>query len=127
MNKDLIELQRNCNVGVIILDDLYKDLGQVLVMDSNIENEYLFQRQGNPIFKEKLDNLSRNGNLTYFVIRNIDEISKENQDRYISLVKDREFTGYNIRDNVIIVFTVKDIDSLKNISNELYHLCVVAM
>lgn len=128
MNKELIELQRGCSATCVIIPETnYKELGQALLMDASIKDEYLFASSlGNPIFREKLDNISSNGNLTYFIIRGIDEITEDIQDRYIGLVKDREFNGYNLPNNVIIVFTVKNREGLKKISKELYHFCVVA-
>lgn len=128
MNKELIELQRGSKATcVIILDDNYRDLGTTLIMNASISDKYLFKKAYfNTIFKDKIEELSSNDNLIYFVIRGIDEISIDMQNRYIGLVKDREFNGYNLPDNVIIVFTVKSRDVLKNISKELYHFCVVA-
>lgn len=128
MNKDLIDLQRNSKATcAIVLDEFYKNIGQELIMDANISDEYLFLRStGNPIFKEKLDNIASNKELTYFVIRNIDQISPERQNRYISLVKDRELIGYNLPQNVIIVFTISTKENLNKISKDLYHFCVVA-
>lgn len=128
MNKELIELQRNCtSVAVVILEDYYKDLGRVLFMDASINDKYLFSGSlGNPIFKNQLDNLSKNGELTYFVIKGISEIDEELQNRYIGLVKDREFLGYNLPNNVIIVFTVNKKEDLQKISKDLYHFCIVA-
>jgi len=128
MNKELIELQRGCGATcVVILEEHYKELGQILIIDANIGDEYLFARPlGNPIFREKLDTISSNGNLTYFVIRGISEINEELQNRYVGLVKDRDFNGYKLPGNIILVFTVKTREELKNISKELYHFCVVA-
>lgn len=128
MNKELIELQRGSSATCVVIPEVnYRELGQALIMDAQIGDEYLFASpRDNPIFKEKLDNISSNGNLTYFVIRGIDELAWDMQNRYIGLVKDREFNGYNLPDNVIIVFTIKDRDGLKRISKELYHFCVVA-
>lgn len=128
MNKELIELQRGSKATcVVIKEEMYKDLGQGLVMDSKIMDEYLFSGKiGDPVFKEQLESVCSNNNLTYFVIKGIDEISADIQNRFIGLVKDREFNGYNLPDNVIIVFTVKDKEGLKKISKDLYHFCVVA-
>lgn len=128
MNKDLIDLQRNSKAAcAIILDEFYKSIGQELVMDAKIDDVYLFAKSSTgPIFKDKLDKISSNTGLTYFVIRNIDQIDVEKQNRYISLVKDRELTGYNLPQNVIIVFTISSKESLNKISKELYHFCVVA-
>ncbi|MBO5138228.1 MAG: hypothetical protein J6B89_01140 [Bacilli bacterium] len=129
MNKELIELQRGCNaVCVVILEDQIKELKNALIMDAKITDEYLFARPtGNPIFKEKLEKMSKNNNLSYFVINQITEISEELQNRYIGLIKDREFIGYNIPNNIILVLTVKTNKDLKKISKDLYHFCVVAI
>ena len=128
MNKELIELQKGCCATcVVVPENQYRELGQMIIMEAGISDEYLFaQPTGYPIFKEKLDNLSNNGHLTYFVIKGIAELSEEMQNRYISLIKDREFCGYKLPSNVIVTFTVKNRDNLKNISKELSHFCVVA-
>ena len=128
INKDLIDLQRGCNATcVVIPEQNYVELGQGVIMEANISNQYLLASSlGNPIFKEKLDEISQNNKIAYFVIRGIDEVTTDIQNRYISLVKDREFNGYNLPNNVILVFTVKDRECLKKISKELYHFCVVA-
>lgn len=128
MNKELIEIQRGCtSTAVIILDKYIKTLGYALTMDANINDEYLFARSyGNPIFKEQLDNLSKKADIVYFVIREISKIEEKLQNRYVGLVKDREFGGYTLPNNVIIVFTINQKDELKKISKELYHFCVVS-
>jgi len=128
MNKQLIELQRGCKaVCVVILEQHSKELDQGIIMDANMADEYLFARTlGNPIFREKLDEKANKYDLTYFVIRGISEISVEQQNRYIGLVKDREFGGYNIPNNVILVFTLKTQEELQKLSKDLYHFCVVA-
>lgn len=128
MNKVLIEMQRGCKATcVVILENDINKLGPGFIMDAKIDNNYLYKRPlGNPIFKEKIDTIEDN-NLIYFVIRGIVELDNESQNRYIGLVKDREFGGYNLPDNVIIVFTVKEKEELEKISNELYHFCVVAI
>ena len=41
------------------------------------------------------------------------------------MVKDREFMGYNLPDNVIIVFTVETESDIKKVSKELYYFCEV--
>lgn len=128
MNKVLIEMQRGCKATcVVILENDINKLGPGFIMDAKIDNNYLYKRPlGNPIFKEKIDTIEDN-NLIYFVIRGIVELDNESQNRYIGLVKDRGFGGYNLPDNVIIVFTVKEKEELEKISNELYHFCVVAI
>lgn len=128
MNKELIELQRGCSATcVVILENDYKKLGKGLIMEASIPDEYLCATPlGNPLFKENIDELSKCSELAYFVIRGISELNEEMQNRYVGLVKDRDFGGYNLPDNVILVFTVKTKEELRKISKELYHFCVVA-
>lgn len=129
MNKELIELQRGAGATcVVILDEFYKDLGQTIFMDANMKDVYLYGKPlGNPLFKEQIEKIAKNGQTTSFVIRKIDQITKEEQERYIDLVKNREFHGYKIPDNVIVVFTIENSQNTKKISENLYHFCVVAL
>ncbi len=128
MKKELIELQKGVKAVCVVIEDKdYTELENKVTMSANINDAYLFgSKLGNPIFKEKIDYLSNNSNLGYFIIRQIDEIDEKEQNKYLSLVKDREFMGYNLPDNIIIVFTVTEKDSIKKISKELYHFCIVA-
>ena len=77
-------------------------------------------------FADKIDEKCAKNKLCYLVIKGIDEISAEQQNRYVGLVKDREFNGYTIPDNCILVFTVQNRSNLKKVSSELYHFVVVA-
>lgn len=128
MNKELIELQRNSKAtAVVILNDEYKQLLNSVVMKANVKDEILFgKKSGNPVFKQKLEDKSKNEEISYFIIYGIDELSEEMQNRFVGLVKDREFDGYYLPENCIIVFTVKNKESYKKISKELYHFCVIA-
>ena len=60
----------------------------------------------------------------YLVIKDIDKIDKNLQDRYYQIVKDREFHGYELPKDMLIVLTIENQEGLKKISNELYHLCI---
>lgn len=122
MNKELIELQRNSNVCVIVKANEYKSLSPIVSMNGNVSDSFL---AGVP-FAQKLDDKCKEKSLVYFVIKDIDKLSNEKQNRFAGMVKDREFNGYNLPKNCIIVFTVEDESTLKNLSNELYHLAVLA-
>ena len=128
MNKELIELQKGVSAScVVILDEDYDKLGQTVFMNAKMSDANLYGSPlGDPLFKEQIEKVASNGKTTYFVIRGIDTIPFEMQDRYISLVKNREFHGYSLPSNVIIVFIVHTKEGLKNISAYLYHFCVVA-
>ncbi len=126
MNKALIDLQRNSKATcVIVRTDEYKKLPSVISMKAGVSDSFLFAGV-KPPFADKVEAKSKTNELCYFVITGIDEISTERQDRYVALVKDREFNGYFLPENCIIVFTVKDNLALKNVSPQLYHFAVVA-
>lgn len=125
MNKNLIELQRNCNATcVVVLQSEYKELANGVVIKANVSDEFLFQQTNK--FMEKVAQLSQNKKISYLIISNIDEVSFEIQERFVGLVKDRELEGYNLPNNCIVVFTVKDEKSYAKISPKLYHFCVIA-
>ena len=44
---------------------------------------------------------------------------------FYQIVKDREFFGYKLPKEMIIVLTVKNKEGLKNISQKLYNFCIV--
>lgn len=119
INKELIELQKGCNsTCVIIQNEDIKELETQIIIDSNCNFNDLLT-----IFKE---NIVSGKNIEYFVIKEIDKINVNEQDKYYHIVKDREFCGYKLPEEMIIVLTVANKENLKNISQELYHLCVVA-
>lgn len=128
MNKDIIEMQRNCNATcVIILDEHHQELNNSLIIDSDIEDYKLYSGlHGAPIFKEQLENISKEDEITYLVIRNLDKITEEKQNRYLGLVKDRHFQGYDLPKNIIIVLTITNKEQLNKISKDLYHYSVAA-
>ena len=127
MNKDLIDLQRNSKATcVIIKTEEYNKLSPVVSMKASVSNKFLLSGD-KPPFADKINEKSANSSICYFVITDIDEVSIDMQNRFEGLVKDRELKGYTLPDNCIIVFTVKDKFSLKNISTNLYHFMVVSI
>ncbi|MBR5662342.1 MAG: hypothetical protein IKX00_01670 [Bacilli bacterium] len=129
MNKELIELQRGSKATCVVVknSDLNK-LGNAVHMDSRINDSWLFgAKMGNPIIKEKVDIVSKNGEIGYFVITNFDSLSVDEQNKYVPIIKDRELLGYTLPDNIIIVLSIENKESLKNISSEIYHFCVVSI
>ena len=129
MNKDLIEIQRNSNATcVIIADKDSKLLNNAVVMNADVSDKFLFACDlGNPAFKDKVESMSKKSDIAYFVLKNMDKLTTEQQDRYIGLIKDREFMGYNLPNNLIIVLTVESEEAIKNISSNLVQFCVVAI
>lgn len=126
MIKDLVDLQRYSKATCVIIKS--EDLGELypaIAMKANISDEFLLTGDMPP-FAEKIEPISKLDKLCYFIITGIDEISVQQQNRFVGLVKDREFKGYYLPDNCVIVFTVKDRLALKKVSPELYHFAVVA-
>ena len=119
IDKELLELQKGCLATcVIIPNEDCKELDSKIIIDSNVNDNELLTT-----FKE---NISNKEELNYFIISEIDKLDESLQNKYYQIVKDREFCGYKLPKEMIIVLTVKDREGLKNISQELYNLCVVA-
>ena len=119
INKELIELQKGCVATcVVIPNEDYEELDSKIIVNSNCSDSELL--------KSIKENISNKKEVNYFVISEIDNLDKEAQERYYQIVKDREFLGYKLPEDIIIVLTVKNRDGLKNISQKLYNFCIVA-
>ena len=120
INKELIELQKGCKATCVVIEneDIQKLDSKVLISSNCEDNELL------KIFKEKISKTDER--FEFLVIEKIDEIELDKQDRFYQIVKDREFNGILLPEDFVIVLTVENKDKLKNISSDLYNLCVVA-
>lgn len=120
INKELIELQKGCKSTCAIIETAdIKELDSNIVIKSNCDDVEIFK-----IFKEEISKVGKK--IDYLVIEEIDKLEIEKQNRIYQIVKDREFNGISLPEDVIIALTVENKEGLKNISSELYHLCVVA-
>ena len=118
INKELIELQKgNIATCAVILNEDCEELDSKLAINSSSNDNELLTT-----FKD----ISNKEDLNYFVINDIDKLDENSQNKYYQIVKDREFYGHKLPKDMIIVLTVNDREGLKNISQELYHFCVVA-
>ncbi len=126
MIKELVDLQRKSKATcAVIPTSQYNELLPSVVMKADVSDKFLLSGK-KPPFADKLEIKSSLGELYYFIIAGIDTIPRDAQNRYVGLVKDREFNGYTLPENAIVVFTVKDKKSLTKMSPELYHFAVVA-
>ncbi len=127
MDKDLIELQLGCHHSCVIIktSDATK-LTHALAINAGVSNSFLYLPDVPP-FAAKIDEKSKKGEICYLIIADIDKLNVKDQNRYLHMVKDRNFGKYVLPENCIIVFTVKDEKTIKKISPELYHLAVVAI
>lgn len=118
IDKELIELQKGCEATcVVISNEESKELDTKIIINANSSDSELLMTFKENISKEELN---------YFIIDGIDQVNEDIQNKYYHIVKDREFNGYKLPKDVIVVLTVRDRESLKNISQDLYHFCVVA-
>ena len=113
IDKEIIELQKGCKGSccVILNDDINKLESKALISAGCTRKEL------EEMLKQEKE---------YFVIAGIDEITIDMQEIYYQIVKDRQYNGKELSKDAVIVFTIKDKESLKNIMYELYNLCVVA-
>lgn len=120
INKELVELQKGCkSICAIIETRDIKELDSNIVINSNCEDVELFKT-----FKEKIS--KADNKFEYLVIKEIDKSENDKQNRIYQIVKDREYNGISLPEDVIIALTVENKEGLNKISSELYHLCVVA-
>lgn len=120
INKELVELQKNCKATcAIIQNEDIEELNSKFLINSNCEDNELLK-----VFQE--DIFRADEMFAYFIIKDIDKLELEKQERFYQIVKDREFCSYTLPEDVVIVFTVENREGLKNILQELYHFCVVA-
>ena len=118
INKELIELQKGCNsTCIVIQNEDIKELESNVLVTSNCNINDLIK-----IFKENISSKKYD----YFIVEEIDKIDLNEQDKFYQIVKDREFFGYKLPEDVIIILTVESKETLKNILQQLYNLCVVA-
>ena len=119
IDKELVDLQKGCSATcVVIKNEDIKELESAVLVSSNCNTYDLIK-----IFEENVSEKK----LNYFVIKEIDKINVDEQNKYYQIVKDREFSGYKLPDDTIIVLSVNGKETLKNISQELYNLCIVAI
>ena len=124
---DLIEAQKGIkSIGVIVCNSDIQKLNNSYSIDAGLSDLDLFGvNLGQPVFKKGIEKVSKENEFSYLIISNIDKVNEDKQNRFIGLVKDREFMGYNLPDNVIIVFTVETESDIKKVSKELYYFCEV--
>lgn len=117
INKDLIELQKGLkSTAVIIKNEDLENLDSKIVINANYTDGNLLKTLKEDMAKD----------INYLVIEQIDKLDADKQDTYYQIVKDRELFGNELPKDTIIVFTVESKETLKNITQELYNLCVVA-
>ena len=115
--KELFISYVKANVAPILVDFIDASLiPNSVIIDSNVSLSALVGDNGVPSWY--LD-LTCDSSSKFLVINNIDLISKEEQLKFIELLKDREVCEYKIPDNVVIVLCV---NNKGNIDERIYSL-----
>ena len=115
--KELFISYVKSNVAPILVDFIDASLiPNSVIIESNISLSDLVGDNGVPSWY--LD-LTCDSSSKFLVINNIDLISKEEQLKFIELLKDREVCEYKIPDNVVIVLCVSN---KGNIDERIYSL-----
>ncbi|MGN1222730.1 MAG: hypothetical protein ACI4T1_01190 [Christensenellales bacterium] len=119
---------KHCSKGqcVVVKEDNFKNLKKLVSIQANISNEFLFNN-GTLIFEEKINNLSERVEIGYLVINNMDKADFDMQDRFVGLIKDREFNGYKLPENIIIALTIENEDNFNKLSDEIRKLALMCM
>ena len=113
------------NVGPI-LTDLIKsdDITKKVVISSDVDKKelcgyYIEDKYTSPFWYNDLIN----NNIKILIIDNIDNISKEEQSKFIELLKYRKISTFDIPKDVVIIVIAKDINK-DRINEDLYSLVI---
>lgn len=127
IDKELIEEQLGCDSTCVVI--LQKDVkilkNSYNVKVDNSNSNIILGELNKENLKSNLDKLAKKDDIVYLIIEGIDELDSKGQEKYCNLIKNREFRGYNIPKDVIIVLTIRSEKELNKIIPELYHFCVV--
>lgn len=104
--------------GILASNKNAETLKNCCVIKAEAKDDFLC-KEGKVVFAEALNKQSQKG-VCYLVVLNIDYASKEEQQKFVELVKDRIFFGFEIPDNCIVVFTCDKKQNYKNIDRQLY-------
>ncbi|MBQ4558690.1 MAG: hypothetical protein IJA61_04890 [Clostridia bacterium] len=128
MNIDLINLQKGVNaIAAVIKDDEYQQLGKSISISAKDALSAIGSLATDYSLKAKLEIFTKNLENSYFVIRNIDKLTKEDQLLLISFIKDRYISGISIPEDLMIVATISNDYSIRLLAPELMKFLVVAI
>ncbi len=83
-----------------------KHFNNPIVLESNISELDIYGDGKNPTWYHKVE--EANKNRIYLIINNIAKIPKEEQRKFISLLKDRECNNKKLPENVSIIVLIED-------------------
>ncbi len=127
MDKSLLECVKNMRSACAIIktSDATK-LNHALAINANVSDNFLYA-QTPPPFAAKIDEKSKKSETCYLIVADIDKLSLDDQNRYAHLVKSRKIFGYTLPQNCVIIFTVKNKDSVNKLSPDILQLSIVSI
>lgn len=127
-NKNLVEIQKGCKSTCVIVlqEDINKLENSYRVEVDTSESNMLVGDFNRKNLEENLEKIAKNSEIAYLIVEGVDKINGKKQEKYVDVIKDREFRGYKLPDNVIICFTLTDKNNLKTISPEIMKFSKIA-
>ena len=122
--RELLMSYIKVNIAPILVDFITgKDLEGAIILPSNISNEELNGHYINDIYKPPkwLDKMIFSNKQSILVIDNIDSINKEEQEKFIEILKYKKVSTFNIPKTTIVIVTAKVINKDK-INEKIYSL-----
>lgn len=122
--KELLLSYVKTNVAPILVDFIFgEDLEDAVVLDSKIDVKELngYYEGINFVAPKWLSDLMNTNTGKMLVIDNLDSISKEEQIKFVEILKYRKVSTFELPKNLVIIVTAKNINS-DTINREIYSL-----
>lgn len=121
---EVLSVYIKSNVAPILVDFISsKDIPNSVIIPANCDYTTLNGYYKNEEFVSPLwyQQIVNNVRMNVLVIDKIDSITKEEQIKFIELLKYKKISSFKLPDNIVIILTMKD-KSIKNINKDIYSL-----
>ena len=122
--RELLKAYIKANVAPILVDFITgEDLEEAIILPSNISQDELNGYYDDTTYRPPkwLDEIISRNKPSILVIDNIDSIDKEEQEKFIEILKYKKVSTFNIPKTTIVIVTAKVINKDK-INEKIYSL-----
>jgi len=121
--KELLMTYIKSNVAPILIDFEFPILDNTVLLSSSCEKEELVGTYNGNLYEspEWLKLIINNNSPSILLIDSIDQITKEEQLKFIEILKYRKVSTFNLPESTIIIVTAKRINE-STINEEVYSL-----